>query len=242
MTLATPHAGRQYERAAFQMIEGVPTYNLFIGGEWVPSSRNEATASHNPATGEIYAKVHQAGARETEQAIAAAHGAYRDWAEKSFPSVKRYSCAPPTCLPPSQRHRRRSDPGIRFGRRQSRVRSRLLFRFAAHGRLGVAPLSRRDDGDDQPGQFGFTIRQPLGVIAGIAPFNAPFLLAMKKVVLALAAGNGFVLKPSELTPVTGLKIAEVFAEAGLPKGLLSVIPGPAAEIGRQSSPIRACAW
>ena len=82
-----------------------------------------------------------------------------------------------------------------------------------------------------PGQFGFTIRQPLGVIAGIAPFNAPFLLAMKKVVLALAAGNGFVLKPSELTPVTGLKIAEVFDEAGLPKGLLSVIPGPAAEIG-----------
>jgi acyl-CoA reductase-like NAD-dependent aldehyde dehydrogenase len=54
---------------------------------------------------------------------------------------------------------------------------------------------------------------------------------MKKVVLALAAGNGFVLKPSELTPVTGLKIAEVFDEAGLPPGLLSVIPGPAAEIG-----------
>ena len=46
------------------------------------SSRNEATASHNPATGEIYAKVHQAGARETEQAIAAAHGAYKDWADK----------------------------------------------------------------------------------------------------------------------------------------------------------------
>jgi vanillin dehydrogenase len=69
------------------------------------------------------------------------------------------------------------------------------------------------------------------VIAGIAPFNAPFLLAMKKVVMALAAGNGFVLKPSELTPVTGLKIAEVFDAAGLPAGLLGVIPGPAAEIG-----------
>jgi acyl-CoA reductase-like NAD-dependent aldehyde dehydrogenase len=68
--------------AAFQTIEGVPTYNLFIGGEWVPSSRNEATASHNPATGEIYAKVHQAGARETEQAITAAHNAYRGWSEK----------------------------------------------------------------------------------------------------------------------------------------------------------------
>ena len=78
-----------------------------------------------------------------------------------------------------------------------------------------------------PGQYSFTIRQPLGVIPGIAPFNAPFLLAMKKVVLALAAGNGFVLKPSEFTPVTGLNIAAAFDQARLPKGLLSVIPGPA---------------
>src|SRR6202035_2571722 len=79
--------------------------------------------------------------------------------------------------------------------------------------------------------FGFTVSQPLGVIAGIAPFNAPFLIAMKKVVLALAAGNGFILKPSELTPVTGLKMAEVFDEAGLPPGLLSVVPGLASEVG-----------
>src|SRR5271156_1255449 len=181
--------------AAFQMIDGVPTYNLFIGGEWVPSSRNEATASYNPATGEICARVHQDGARETELAIDAAHGAYRDWADKVGFEV-----------------------GYCFD----------LLRTAASE-------LRRSPGETMattmPGQFGFTIRQPLGVIAGIAPFNAPFLLAMKKVVLALAAGNGFVLKPSELTPVTGLKIAEVFDEAGLPAGLLSVIPGPAAEIG-----------
>jgi aldehyde dehydrogenase (NAD+) len=82
-----------------------------------------------------------------------------------------------------------------------------------------------------PGQIGMTVRQPLGVIAGIAPFNAPFLLAMKKVVLALAAGNCFVLKPSEETPVTGIKIAEVFHEAKLPPGVLNVVPGPAKEVG-----------
>ena len=99
----------------------------------------------------------------------------------------------------------------------------------------AAAEMRRSPGETMPltapGQFGFTVRQPLGVIAGIAPFNAPFLLAMKKVVLALAAGNGFILKPSELTPVTGLKIAEVFHEAGLPAGLLSVVPGLASEVG-----------
>lgn len=68
--------------AAFQMLDGIPTYNLFIGGEWMPSSRNEATASYNPATGGIYAQVHQAGARETELAIDAAHGAYKEWSDK----------------------------------------------------------------------------------------------------------------------------------------------------------------
>jgi aldehyde dehydrogenase (NAD+) len=82
-----------------------------------------------------------------------------------------------------------------------------------------------------PGQIGMTVRQPLGVIAGIAPFNAPFLLAMKKVVLALAAGNCFVLKPSEETPVTGIKIAEIFHEAKLPPGVLNVVPGPAKDVG-----------
>jgi acyl-CoA reductase-like NAD-dependent aldehyde dehydrogenase len=55
--------------SAFQVIDGVPTHNLFIGGEWVPSSRNEAAATYNPATDELHARVHQSGARETALAI-----------------------------------------------------------------------------------------------------------------------------------------------------------------------------
>ena len=107
--------------AAFQMIDGVPTYNLFIGGEWVPSSRNEATASYNPATGNIYARVHQAGARETEAAIDAAHGAYKDWADKIVSEREAVS----TC---SRRTRheikgdcRCPDRRIRVGCRQGRL-------------------------------------------------------------------------------------------------------------------------
>lgn len=61
-----------------------------------------------------------------------------------------------------------------------------------------------------PGQISMTIRQPLGVIGGIAPFNSPFLLSIKKIAFALAAGNTFVLKPSELAPLSGLKISECF--------------------------------
>lgn len=218
--------------AAFEIIDGVPTYNLFIGGEWTRSSRNEATESYNPATGELFARVHQAGAVETERAITLAHGAYKAWANMVVSERETVFL-------------RAAD--VLAAKTQEIIEVLVQESGSVGGKAGfevgycfdllrtAASELRRSQGETLPqtvpGQFGFTIRQPLGVIAGIAPFNAPFLLAMKKVVLALAAGNGFILKPSEMTPVTGLKIAEIFDEAGLPKGLLSVIPGPAAEIG-----------
>ena len=76
-----------------------------------------------------------------------------------------------------------------------------------------------------------TIRRPLGVVAGIAPFNFPLILGAKKVALALAAGNTFVLKPSEETSLVGLKIAEVFDKAGLPPGVLNVVTGDGPTLG-----------
>src|SRR5215475_6540959 len=65
---------------SFEMIQGTPNYNLYINGEWTRSLRNESTESLNPATGELFARVQQAGKAETEQAISAAHGAYKAWA------------------------------------------------------------------------------------------------------------------------------------------------------------------
>ncbi|HEY0910328.1 MAG TPA: phenylacetaldehyde dehydrogenase, partial [Bradyrhizobium sp.] len=63
--------------ASFEMINGIPNYNLYIGGKWTRSLRNDSTESMNPATGELFARVQQAGKAETEQAITAAHGAYK---------------------------------------------------------------------------------------------------------------------------------------------------------------------
>ncbi len=84
---------------------------------------------------------------------------------------------------------------------------------------------------DVQGMMSFTLRRPLGVIAGIAPFNFPLVLATKKISFALAAGNTFVLKPSEETSLIGLKIAEIFQEAGLPSGVLNVVPGEGPIVG-----------
>jgi vanillin dehydrogenase len=219
--------------AAFEIIDGIPTYNLYIGGQWTRASRNEATTSYNPATGEPYARVHQAGAAETELAVTAAHEAYKAWANTVVSEREAVFLRAVDVL--AAKAKEITDVLIEeSGSVAGKAGFEVGYCFDLL-RTAAAEL-RRSPGETMPttlpGQFGFTVRRPLGVIAGIAPFNAPFLLAMKKVVMALAAGNGFVLKPSELTPVTGLKIAEVFDEARLPPGLLSVIPGPAAEVGR----------
>jgi betaine-aldehyde dehydrogenase len=81
------------------------------------------------------------------------------------------------------------------------------------------------------GGFDFTLRQPLGVVAAIVPWNFPFPIACWKAAPALAAGNCVVLKPAEVSPITALRLGALAAEAGLPAGALQVLPGPGAEVG-----------
>src|SRR5690606_22914614 len=88
--------------------------------------------------------------------------------------------------------------------------------------------------DAAPGgenRLGLTWREPIGVVVAITPFNFPFNLVAHKVGPAIAAGNTVVLKPAEQTPLSALKIAEIFSEAGLPAGVLQVITGSGKELG-----------
>jgi acyl-CoA reductase-like NAD-dependent aldehyde dehydrogenase len=80
-------------------------------------------------------------------------------------------------------------------------------------------------------KLGFTIHQPVGIVAAITPFNYPALLVMHKLAPALAAGNAVVLKPARTTPLTALALARCFTDAGLPDGVLSVVTGPGASLG-----------
>jgi acyl-CoA reductase-like NAD-dependent aldehyde dehydrogenase len=94
----------------------------------------------------------------------------------------------------------------------------------------VIPLDAAPAGK---GRWGMTVREPLGVIAAITPFNVPLNLAMHKIGPAIAGGNTIVHKPASATPISALKMAEIFAECGLPKGALNVITGPGGTIGEQ---------
>jgi vanillin dehydrogenase len=220
-----------------ETIDGVLTYKLFIDGKWINSSKNITTDSLNPATGEIFAKVHQAGPEEVEQAVAAAYRATKTWGSSLV----------------SEREQILLGTARVIEARKSEFRDALInecgsaFNKALWEIDYVLDLLRSTAGDvrhafgetmptTMTGQVSMSIRRPLGVIVGISPFNSPFLLAMKKVAFALAAGNTFVLKPSSETPVSGFKIAEAFEEAGLPPGVLNVVPGPSAEFGKMIMP------
>src|SRR5207247_1472465 len=92
-------------------------------------------------------------------------------------------------------------------------------------RIHGEPLATR------PGAFTFTLRQPVGVVGAIVPWNFPFLLSSWKLAPALAAGNTIVLKPASQTPLTALKFAELCQEAGVPEGVVNVVTGPGGKVG-----------
>ena len=207
-------------------------YRLFVNGAWIPSSTGTLADDINPATGEVFARVHQASTDDVEAAIASAYAARAAWGN-STPAVREGILIRAAAIL-EERTREFADVlidegGGTFGKAMFEVS------FVANLLHSAAGECRRIFGEtmpsDAPGVLSITVRRPLGVIAGIAPFNFPFLLAMKKVCMALAAGNSFVLKPASPTPVIGLKIAELFEAAGLPAGVLNVIPVKGSTLG-----------
>lgn len=210
----------------------VPEYLLFINGQWSRPAEGGMLNDFDPSTGELFARVAQGSRADALRAVDSAFKAKDAWARMIVADRAALLLRAADILASRTEEVRDviiTESGSTFGKATFEVTYCIdLLRSAAgdarHIFGDTLPLS-------MPGQIGMTVRRPLGVIAGIAPFNAPFLLAMKKVALALAAGNCFVLKPSDETPVTGLKIAQIFEAAGLPAGVLNVVPGPAAEVG-----------
>lgn len=207
---------------------------MFIDGQWRPGGDAAAADDINPATGQAFARIAQASAQDVEDALASAHRARVAWA--AMPAPEREALLLRAAEIIAQQADAIRDLIIEETG-SVMLKAPWEVGYAIECLRVAAGCVRRPHGDtfptSQPGQLSMTLRQPLGVVAGIAPFNSPFLLAMKKVAFALAAGNTFVLKPSELAPLSGLKIAEVFEAAGLPPGVLNVVPGSAEIVGQK---------
>lgn len=207
---------------------------LFINGEWKAGSEGETAENLNPATGEVCALVAQASANDMEEAIATAFAARTAWG-KVLVAEREAILLKAADIIAARAYEIRDVIITETG--STILKAPWEVGYAVECLRSAAACIRQAYGDtypmSAPGQIGMTVRQPLGVIGGIAPFNSPLLLSMKKIAFALAAGNTFILKPSEFAPLTGLKIAEVFVEAGLPKGVLNVVPGSIENVGQR---------
>lgn len=198
---------------------------LFIDGDFVDASDGGTFATLNPATGEELAAVAHATPADVDRAVTAARAAYRTWS--GLPIQDRSRVLRRTAeliLRDAERlaHLESLDAGkpITDCRAQIAGTAEWFDFFAdvsAHLRSDIVP--------SMPDHLNYTLRQPVGVIATITPWNYPMPLYGIKLPAALAVGNSVVLKPAEQTPLTALALADLMREAGLPDGVLAVIPG-----------------
>ena len=202
-----------------------PRASHFVGGEWVEDAAGAGFDSLHPATGEVIARLHAATPEVIDRALAAAADAQADWAARA----------------PVERGRilHRAAEIMRARNHELSVLETLdtgkplqetLVADAASGAdaleyfAGFAPTVTGQT-IALGGDMAYTLREPLGVCVGIGAWNYPIQIACWKAAPALAFGNAMVFKPSELTPLSALALAEILAEAGLPAGLFNVVQG-----------------
>lgn len=209
-----------------------PDQQLYIGGRYVPSQGGRTFEVINPATGAVLAKVHSANSDDLDAAVESAQAGQKVWAALTTVERSRILLRAVALL------RERNDAlaeleTLNTGKPLSETRSvdivtgaDVLEYYAGvmHGLEGSqVPL--------REGSFFYTRQEPLGVVGAIGAWNYPIQIALWKAAPALAAGNAMIFKPSEVTPLTALKLAEIFTEAGLPDGVFNVLPGDGAGVG-----------
>jgi acyl-CoA reductase-like NAD-dependent aldehyde dehydrogenase len=212
------------------------SYRQFIGGDWVDAASGGTFDDHSPFSGEVLAKVAAGTRDDARHAIDAAAEAFLTWSQT--PPVARQQ----VFLKAADILERRRDEVVGLLARETGCGFGLgmfqmgfvpgLFRQAAG--LAYAPTGQVIPSDN-PGTFAMGIRQPVGVVGAIAPWNAALILSARAIAAPLVAGNTVVLKPSQESPfVGGLLWGEIFTEAGLPPGVLNVVthaPGDGSKIG-----------
>ncbi len=197
-----------------------------IGSQWRPAEVEASLPVYNPATGEVIEKVPLSGKREVDAAVAAAVAAYGPWSRTSVMERVRLMFRFKALLEEhvdelaaiiTRHHGKTLEEARGEVRRGIEV---VDFACGAPTLLQGRTLRDVSAGVDQD-----MYRYPVGVCAGIPPFNFPVMIPLWMFPLAVAAGNTYVLKPSERTPLGGARLAEIFLEAGFPEGVLNIVHG-----------------
>ncbi|MCX5563269.1 aldehyde dehydrogenase family protein [Streptomyces sp. NBC_00038] len=201
------------------------TRELFIGGKDVPAASGRTAEDINPYTGEVYATVAAAGPEDVALAVGAADAAFADWAALA-PFARRAIFLKAADLLDAKGE----EVAELMAHEAGGTRPWAYFNvgLAANILREAAAAITAPRGEvlsaQEAGALGLAIREPLGVVAAFAPWNAPVILGVRAVAAPLAAGNTVVVKPSEDAPIAcALLVADVLREAGLPDGVLNVV-------------------
>jgi betaine-aldehyde dehydrogenase/aminobutyraldehyde dehydrogenase len=213
------------------MSVSVTQQKMFIGGEWVDSSSGETLEVLNPATGEVIAEVPRATAEDVDRAVAAAEEAWAEWQFKTPKDRMELLLALADLIDEHGEELARLE-SLNVGKpwwvaKDEPPAMSDNFRFFA----GAARnLEGKSAAEYVEGYTSMIRREPLGIVAGICPWNYPLYMAAWKMGPALAAGNVQIIKPAEQTPLTMLRFAELAQEV-LPPGVLQVVTGDGVPTG-----------
>lgn len=206
--------------------KNVQTLKNYIGGQWIESKSKQVEDVPNPATGEIIARVPLSTKEDLDRAVATAKEAFQTWKKVAVPRRARILFRYQQLLIENWEELAKLvtlENGKSYKEAYGEVQRGIeCVEFAA----GAPTLMMGEQLPDiATGVESGMYRYPIGVIAGITPFNFPMMVPCWMFPLAIACGNTFVLKPSERTPLLANRIAELFKEAGLPDGVLNVVHG-----------------
>jgi 1-pyrroline dehydrogenase len=203
----------------------------FIGGEWVDAAGGETMEVLNPATGETIAEVPSAGAEDIDRAVQAAKKALPEWlettpGERAEMLLKLADAIDEHADELAELESQNVGKPLSYAKDEMPVSSDNIRFFAGAARV----LEGKSAGEYMRGYSSWLRREPIGIVGGISPWNYPLMMAVWKLAPALAAGNVQVLKPSEQTPLTTLRFAQLAADI-LPAGVLNVVTGDGVPAG-----------
>ena len=201
-------------------------HQLFIDGEFVDALSGETLATLNPHDNSVIAQVAMAGHADVDRAVVAAQKAFPAWSRMQAADRGRILLKLADLIEANGEELARLeslDTGhpVRDCRMLDVPRTAGCFRYFG----GMADKFQGETIPVDAGFLNYTLREPLGVVGQVVPWNFPLMFTSWKMAPALAAGNTIVLKPAEITPLTTLKIAELMREAGMPAGVVNILPG-----------------
>jgi aldehyde dehydrogenase (NAD+) len=207
---------------------------MFIGGEWVEAASGEYFSSDNPFTGEPWALIPKGGAQDADRAARAAHEAFTSGEWPKLNASERGALLRRLGDLVGERSTQLAEIEVRDnGKLYAEMSGQTAYMaqwYYYYGGLAdkvegtVVPI-------DKPDTLNYTRYEPLGVVAGITPWNSPLLLTAWKLAPALAAGNTVVLKPSEFTSASVLEFMKLVEQAGFPPGVVNVVTGLGPDVG-----------